>query len=678
MTPLLEWIAQHSEWAYGTIFAVALTESLVFVGLIVPGALVLFAAGALVGAGSLDLWATLLWAFTGAVAGDGISYFLGRRYRGELQRLWPSARRSEALARATAHFLRHGGMSIFVGRFVGSLRPLIPAVAGALGMPAARFYTVNVLSAAAWAPAYVLPGVAIGASLGLAAAVATRLAVIIVLLVAIIWGSIWLVARSVVWLRPHAAVRLAQLETWARGATPSNRWSLRNMVAALFDPARSESRALLAFAAVLIAAAWLFFGILEDVLTKDPLVIADKIIYHVLQGLRTPFGDRIMIALSQLGDAAVTVPVIAAVLLWLLWKRAWRAAGYWLAAAAFGAVLTVALKAGFTLPRPVSLYEGARGFGFPSGHAAMSLVVFGFLAVLAGRELSARARVAVFSAAAVLVSLIAVSRLYLGAHWVSDVGGGLAFGAAWVALLSIAYVRHPAPTVSARRLLGVAAIAFIAGATIQSLHQYTADVARYAPRHERQAIARQDWLDRAWQILPAWHIDLEGKYEQPLTVQWAGSLEALRGVLTVRGWREAVPLAGRNLLLWLDTGRPAMELPLLPRVHDGRHETLGLIYAVEGQASERLVFRLWPTDIVVKETREPLWIGMVTRETIRRPLSWFNLPYDSTDFIEPRLALSRSVAGFPAQLVKRSDIASPDGSRKIVWDGGVLLARERD
>lgn len=136
---------------------------------------------------------------------------------------------------------------------------------------------------------------------------------------------------------------MAQLQGWAASALPARTWSVRGLVATLLDPERPEARALLVFAVVLIAAAWTFFGIVEDVLTRDPLVVIDKTVYRLLQGLRTPFGDSVMIALTQLGDTAVTLPVMTAVLLWLLWKRAWRPAAYWLAAASFGAVLTLRL-----------------------------------------------------------------------------------------------------------------------------------------------------------------------------------------------------------------------------------------------------------------------------------------------------------------------------------------------
>jgi len=672
---LIAWIAQHPEWAYATVFLAAFSESLAVVGLFVPGALVMFGAGAVVAVGSLELWATLAWAAAGAIAGDAGSYWLGHHYRAELPNRWPFRRYPKLLEKGTAFFLRHGGMSIFLGRFVGPIRPVIPAVAGMLGMPPARFYAANILSALGWAPTYILPGVVFGASLGLAGAVATRLALILVLMLILISGSIWIVTRSLTWLQPIAEQGLGQLQIWAGGAPPARAGSLRGMAAALLDPARPESRALLVFAAVLIAAAWMFFGIIEDVVTGDPLVAVDKSVYHLMQGLRTPFGDSIMIALTELGDAAVTLPVISAGLLWLLWKRAWRPAAYWLAAASFGAVLTVVLKAGFGLPRPLPLYDGSIAFGFPSGHAAMSIVVFGFLGVLAARELSLRGKFVVFSILAMIAGLIAFSRIYLGAHWLSDVLGGLSFGVAWVALLGIAYARRPAPPIAARGLLAVASIVFIVAAVVHTTSQRAADTARYAVQRPVTLMALQDWWRQGWQILPAWRIDIEGENEQPLTVQWAGSLEFLSARLMAQGWREATPMSVRNSLLWLNPRHAVMQLPLLPHAHDGRHEALALIRPVKGAPDHRLVLRLWPTETMLPAPRTPIWVGTLTEETIQRPLAWFNLPRDGRDFIAPRRILFDNLSGLPVQRVIRNAASAPVGEDgDIVWDKSVLLA----
>ena len=672
---LIAWIARHPDWAYATVFLAAFSESLAVVGLFVPGALIMFGAGAVVAAGSLDLWSTLAWAAAGAIAGDAGSYWLGRHYRAELPNRWPFRRYPTLLATGTEFFHRHGGMSIFLGRFVGPIRPVIPAVAGMLGMPPARFYAANILSALGWAPTYILPGVFFGASLGLAGAVATRLALILVLMLILISGSIWIVTRSLTWLQPRIGLRLAQLQTWAGSVPAAHPGSARGMVAALLDPARPESRALLLLAGILIASAWMFFGIIEDVVSGDPLVAVDKSVYHLMQGLRTPIGDGIMIVLTELGDAAVILPVITAVLLWLLWKRAWRPAAYWIAAASFGAVLTIILKTGFGLPRPLPMYDGSIAFGFPSGHAVMSIVVFGFLAVLSTRELNLRGKYVVFSTLVMVAGLIAFSRIYLGAHWLSDVLGGLSFGMAWVALLGIAYTRRPAPAIAARGLLAVATIVFIVGAIVHATSQRAADTARYEVQRPLILMVLQDWWRQGWQTLPAWRIDIEGENEQPLTVQWAGSPEFLRARLMTQGWREASLMTASNLLLWLDPRHPVMQLPLLPHAHDGRHETLALIRPIKGTPDHRLVLRLWPTEYALSAPRTPIWVGTITEEAIYRPLAWINLPRDGQDFNTPLRILLDNLSSLPVQRVIRNAASAPVGENgNIVWDKSVLLA----
>lgn len=137
--PLLIWIAQHSYWVGIAIFLVSLSESLALVGLFIPGALVMFGIGALVATGAVNLWAALAWAVAGAIAGDAISYWLGRHYREQLQTFWPFSRSPQLIDRGVAFFHRHGGKSILLGRFVGPMRPIIPMIAGMLGMPPVRF-----------------------------------------------------------------------------------------------------------------------------------------------------------------------------------------------------------------------------------------------------------------------------------------------------------------------------------------------------------------------------------------------------------------------------------------------------------------------------------------------------------------------------------------------------------
>ena len=84
---LLGFIAGHMVLAYGSVFLVAFSESLALVGLIVPGTMIMFGIGAIISAGGLELVHVLVLAAAGAIAGDGISYWLGRHYRDGLKQV---------------------------------------------------------------------------------------------------------------------------------------------------------------------------------------------------------------------------------------------------------------------------------------------------------------------------------------------------------------------------------------------------------------------------------------------------------------------------------------------------------------------------------------------------------------------------------------------------------------
>lgn len=305
----------------------------------------------------------------------------------------------------------------------------------------------------------------------------------------------------------------------------------------------------------------------------------------------------------------------------------------------------------------------------------MSVVIYGFLGVLIGRGVAPRARLALGSSAILLVSLIAFSRLYLGAHWLSDVLGGLAFGTAWVALLAIAYLRRPALAAPARGLAAAAIATLVVAGVWHVSARHAADTGRYATRVETRTMAPLAWWASGWRSLPAWRVDMEGEYEQPVTFQWAGSLENLRQMLVARGWREPIPLSPGNWLLWLDMGRPAARLPVLPNSNDGRNEALALMRDVAGAPSQRLVLRLWPARLQLEGTRQPVWVGTVVRETIAHPLGWFALPHADGSYDGSRDVLHKSLDGLSSRLVQRGEAELSAGEGRF-WDGKILLARE--
>ena len=662
-------IASYPHFAYAVVFLLALSESIPIIGVVVPGSAAILAISALVPSGMVTLWPLLLAATAGAIIGDGLSFWLGYRYHRAILGVWPLNRYPELIARSEAFFSRHGDKSVFLARFTPGVRAFIPLLAGMLRMPARRFYAANVASALAWAPSHILPGVIVGASFGLLGAAAKPLAVLLVLLIVALWATMHAVRYALRRGIPLFTVASERLRTWA---STRDTWQSRT-VRSLLDPSRHEARVLAALALLLIGSAWLFFGVLEDIVSGDPLVLTDTVVYRALQELRTAPGDSVMIAITELGDTAVVVPITIIVLLWLAWKRAWRTAGYWLVAIAGASALNTVIKAALHRPRPGELfYSGWSAFSFPSGHSTVNVVLYGFLTFLIARELRPAWRLPVILGVACLILLIAFSRLYLGAHWLSDVIGGLAFGTAWLALLGISYLHRRPERVEPRGLLIVACGALFVAGGFNVYRHHAADVERYAVKTAVPTMAAADWWDTDWQQVSAQRIDLAGEMEEPLTIQWAGSLQGLQDMLLRKGWRTSVPWTPLSALIWLTTKADPAELPVIPSLASGRLPSLTLVqqHGDAVPAGSRFVLRMWAVDIELANGKPSLlWVGSVVEERLDHPLSLFTLASTQPDMNTPRNALAAALDG--GRLVSRSG-----GTAEADWDGRVLLARE--
>ena len=160
--PLLEFIQAHQNWAIAVMFVTAFGESFAFLSILFPGTTLLIAAGTLIRSGTLPLLPVMVGAVLGAVLGDSISYWVGRRFGGGIARLWPFSRNPELLPSGMQFFERHGGKSVFIGRFFGPVRAIIPLAAGIMRMPRGRFWAANVVSALVWAPMLLFVGDVVG------------------------------------------------------------------------------------------------------------------------------------------------------------------------------------------------------------------------------------------------------------------------------------------------------------------------------------------------------------------------------------------------------------------------------------------------------------------------------------------------------------------------------------
>ena len=496
---LIDFIGAYPHLAYGLCFLAAMLESAPVIGLFIPGSTIIVALSALIPGGTVGFWWLNAAAVAGAILGDSMAYGVGRRYGRAVLARPPLSRYPQIAERCESFFAGHGGKSVFVGRFVPAIRAFVPLFAGILSLRLGRFLVSDILSAAIWAPVHVVPGMAIGASLALAGAVAGRLLVFLAVLVAILFLVAWGVRVLLLHFWPRLTAAVEHARAWSLAGTGLP----RRVVRSLLEPGETELSGLLVTGALTLGGLWLFLGLLEDVATGDPLVRADAAVYGLLQSIRTPWGDAAMVAVTELGDTPVVIAVTLAVLAWLLFRRAWRTAGYFVAAVGLASIFNTTVKLILDRPRPIpNLYEGAGAFSFPSGHATVNLALWGFFAYLVARQQRLRIRALALANGLGFALLVALSRLYLGAHWFSDVAAGLAFSTAWVALLSIAYAHHRPDAVGARGLFAVAIATLLIAGGINIGRHHDADLARYATRHEIKMLSAAGWAAEGWRGLP--------------------------------------------------------------------------------------------------------------------------------------------------------------------------------
>lgn len=642
---LVAWIGAHPVAAGAVIFAIAFCDAIVLLGIAVPALPILFGVGTLIGLGHVDGAYALVSAALGAFAGDGLSYLFGRHYGARLKGMWPFSKHPQWLASGEGFFRRHGLKGIVIARFVGAVRPFVPAIAGMLRMRAAQYAPASAFASAAWAVVFLVPGWLFGASLDLLAAVAGRLALVLglllVVLLAIYAGTVAVYRQ----LAPRASCMLERALAWSHAHPVLGRFS-----EALIDPRRPESASLALMAMLLIGGGWAFFSLLFLALGVGEPLALDLAVHRGMFALRTPLADPLMAVLAAFGDWQVLAPAVAVVFGWLLWRRRHIAAWHWLAAVGFGLLLVGVLGFLLDLPKPPAAMAVA-GFSFPSAPVTMATVVYGFFAVLIARELPGRRRAWPYAVAGLLVALVGFARLYFGAHWLSDVLAGASLGMLWIAVLGLAYRRRVTRSFWIRPLATLFFLVTLALGLWHGNRSADAALARFTPTAMQRGVAAEDWWRDGWVVLPGRRNEFTSLEAWPLNVQFAGDMDWLKRQLEAAGWREETAPGWRGLLRSLDAEATPETLPVLAASHSGRPDAL-VMSRPGPEPGSRRVLHLWPSILVVEPARRPVWQGTVADVGFRRRFG-FSYWEMRGDFGPARELLAGELAGVPQRTATR-------------------------
>ncbi|MBB3332213.1 undecaprenyl-diphosphatase [Halomonas campaniensis] len=417
------------------IAAIALVESLALVGLLVPGVLLITAAASLAGHQELALPAIILAAFLGAVIGDGASFLLGYTQHERVTRLWPLSRHPEWLARGARFFQRYGTLSVFFGRFVGPVRPVVPMIAGMLRMSPRAFTWANLASAALWAPAYVLPGYLLGRTwqqlLDVPPGVQAWLVALAGLLVALAVVFSWLRQQVT---RTGRVYRLLAIGA-RRHPVMRRLW--------LAQSARGQGEVPLASWLLLVLTLGGLSGWTLLVIHQHGPLPMDLRLQALFAALATPWLTHLGEALARAGDRLGVLALVLPWAGWLLWRRHLAAFAHLAAGLGGIAALNTLGKVLVGRARPDTPEYLAGSLAYPSGHTSTMVVLAGMAAAFVARELPHAQRHWVYWGGILLVVPMALSRLVIGVHWLSDLVGGALLGLVVCALVQLAWQARP-------------------------------------------------------------------------------------------------------------------------------------------------------------------------------------------------------------------------------------------
>jgi len=450
-------------WTYLLVGAMAFAETGAFLGFVAPGEFTVLFGGLVAGQGKIDVIPLLAIVWACAVAGDVTSYVLGRRLgRAFLVKHGAKVKiTEERLGQVEGFFERRGVATILIGRFLGLVRPLAPFLAGSTRMPFRRFFPVDVIAAGAWSTTFVLIGYIFWHSFDKVVDIAHKGAFAL-------GGTVTVVVAAIVIYRQlREEENRRQIAAWleTQGERPLLRplarvvrWLWRHWLVPvgrlLSGPARFaynrltpgdlglELTTLLAAVAVGSFAFAGYIIVLHDVV----LTTGDARVLGWADDLRSAAVVDVAKVVTWLGSISVIAPMVGVAASYLLARRRGLEAGVLVAGLLLTILAVHVTKGAMDRPRPLGSLVDTDGSSFPSAHAAYASAWVAVALALTWRAGRARSA-ALVTAAVVLTAIVGATRLYLRAHYLSDVlaGFGLAaaiFGICAMVALILDFMRH--------------------------------------------------------------------------------------------------------------------------------------------------------------------------------------------------------------------------------------------
>lgn len=642
LKPFLDWLQANPLLGSLATFVISIAESLAVIGLLIPGTVVMSAIGVFIGTGVLPAAPVIGCAIAGAIVGDGLSYWLGHHFHEHIRDIWPFKRYPKLLAKGEAYFSRYGGMSVFIGRFVGPVRPIIPVIAGMMSMSPARFLVANITSAIGWAIVYMAPGIFLGAvSLQLAPHAVGRLLMLLLIVIVILW-LIYFIVRYAIRIGQQFFSYLFQ-RLWYRMDGYSG---LRQLKLAIQDPSRPESYWPLVLTVTILSFATLF-AVLAYYVNLGSFADYNYPVLNLFRNLRTPAIDQYLIAITFIASLPVLLMMHLALLVWFAVNKWWRTTFYWFIAGILTLTSTFFLKALIHAPKPIGLHLPTLGFSFPSAKISISVALFTTLGMLIART-QHKYRYFIASIVTLMTIAIIVSRLYLGADWLTDMIGGILLGLTCAFFVLLLYDRAPPEPIAAKGIVLVVSIALLLPWAWVMHRHYAQALQSYAISWPTYTMDAQAWWTLQIQPQDIYRKNHLGKPVQLFNVQWSGNLLTIEQDLMRKGWQKAPKTNIINIINRIAASKESkvqQEPSPFPLLYKGKRPALTMAKLLT-HPTRLVVLRLWDANLTLNNGETPLWLG--------------NISYQKASSFLPSLSLKKAPPEPKITLAPAMDVLETD------------------
>jgi len=429
---LLPTIESLGGFGYWLVFLIAFAESLAFVGNLVPGSMLMYLVGFISSRGYLNIVALIWFAAAGAICGDGLSYFLGTKgksfFRNENRFL-----KLSYLERGEEFFRKHGPKSVFLGRFIGPLRPIVPFIAGLSRMNKKVFFLWNISSGFLWAIMHLLVGYFFGSAIDIIETWTTRAGLIIVSVVgglALLWILLKVSRPFFGFLKSfYFSTRKRFASSRIAANFAQNNPTLIGFISGRFSNERFSGLPLSLISIGFIYVLFLFFGSVQNALSSSAIALSDKRIADLLFSFRDLGLVRFFTWVTLLAKWQIVAALaIVATLIMRLWRKEFYILAMWTTVAA-AELFSYLGGAAFYRHRPESSFYFKTSSSFPSGHSVLAAAFYGFIVYILARHSKnwGRKTNVIFLGMTIILG-IGFGALYLSESFLSDVWGGYLLG----------------------------------------------------------------------------------------------------------------------------------------------------------------------------------------------------------------------------------------------------------